>query len=294
MNAKLANILKTIFIETQNWKDISAGLVKDYEMTKSYPSRDGKKIVVKKRFPISCELSQVECQKGDYTILTPDSKKRAITYFEDLGTTPTGRNGGHEFSMISNIRLVCWLNMNMFGYNECSISNRLIISIMDQIPENYYNYNGFDQLKIELVRIVPKNAGIFSRYTYDEPITQYLLKPYDYFAIDFRASYKINSGCFDAIVLGDDPCHPQSLSPSGGEPVLKGKLSHRVQFRTDPIELEYDIEMDVAQYKIESFQFGQMVLDENQYSHIGTKIKVIDPNADTDGDVFVNIELTRR
>ena len=44
-------------------------------------------------------------------------------------------------------------------------------------------------------REAPRSPELFSKYTYDEAETQYLMLPFEYFAFDFQVSYVLKNGC---------------------------------------------------------------------------------------------------
>lgn len=291
MNALLANILRDKIIESQDWMDVSAGLVKDFERVIATPARDGKVFKVRKKYPVSCDYTSEDCEKGKYKNLIPATTKRCITYFEDLGAQPTGRQGD-VFKFTSGLRLVCWFNMNRFAVGgACSFSNRLIVEILSKLPLSPFNDSGLTKIQIGQARIVPKTAAIFSRYTYDEPIMQYLLYPYDYFAIDFKIDYEVDHGCFDPISTDEADCTPLE-SATGYVPPAKGSFSRHINFYTDPNLMEYEIpELDGME--IDTIQFGSLNLTPNQWEYIGTTFRIIDPNSDTDGGIYINIEYHR-
>lgn len=291
MNALLANILRQTLVESQDWSDVSAGLVKDFDKVMAIPVRDGKKFSVRMKVPVSCDYTSEDCEKGKYKNLVPATVKRCITYFEDLGAQPTGRQGD-IFKFTAGLRLVCWFNMNRFAVGgACSFSNRLIVEILSKLPLSPFNASGLTKIEIGQARIVPKTSAIFSRYTYDEPIMQYLLFPYDYFAIDFKIDYEVDYNCFDPISTDEADCTPLESS-SGYVPPAKGSFSRHISFYTDPDIMDYDIpELDGM--VVDEVQFGSLNLTPSQWGYIDTTFTIIGPNADTSGGIYVNIEYHR-
>ncbi len=208
MNTVIANILKER-IETLNWVDVCSGLVKEFIKTDTI-IRNDKPIVIRKTFPVSCDVTNADCVAGKYMDLVPNSRKRSIIYFEDYGVRPIVQSN-LDFSWKSQLRLVCWVNMNKFDYNECSISALLIQSLLSKFPIGFGNLGGFNRVGFSVAGEIPKDARIFSRYSYDESVTQYLVKPFDYFALNIETTFTTNPTCFDPIAIkADDSCPPNN------------------------------------------------------------------------------------
>ena len=207
MNSEIAKILRDKFIEPLNWKDAYAGLVNDFVRIDIGENAKGNKVPIRKVFPISCDASFEECTNGKYQWLAPNVKKRSVIYFEDRGSILLSRNADN-YNFTSRIRMTVWFNSNKFGYgNECDISPRLIGNILQFIPVSPFNESYFSRISIKFIGEEVKDSRIFSRFTYDEPITQYLLKPYGYFALNFEVNYTANDSCFEEILLDDVHCN---------------------------------------------------------------------------------------
>lgn len=166
---------------------------------------------IKQRFPIATEsvLNGI-CTEGNEIIATPDSSVKGIIYFEDNGTFADGRvRSGNQFQFTSNLRLVCWINkrkVNSETYSEISLLaiNEVIEKL--EVDRNPKSDGMFSNVTISVQRIPSQDAGIFSRYTYDETITQYLRPPFEFFAIDLVIKYSINPNCLSQITLNPSQC----------------------------------------------------------------------------------------
>lgn len=199
MNVSIAKIIKGK-IESLNWADLVSGLVREYVKVDTIDTAQGK-AQQRKTFPVSCDLTNNECKGGRYMDLVPNSKKRSILYFEDGGTSLIEVKG-NDYRYRSNLLLVGWVNMEMFDtQNNCSISPQLITSILDSLPKNEFNEDGFTRIKMQFVSERPKNSAIFARYTYDEGLTGFLLYPYDFFALQLKTEFTVNAACFDPIEI---------------------------------------------------------------------------------------------
>lgn len=203
MNAAIANILKG-YLTPLSWVEHAAGLVKPLIKLTSVP-KDGKMIVTRDVFPVSCDVSWADCQGGKYKDLIPAQKYRSIIYFEDLGCVKVSNDGGYH-NWKSRLKLVGWVNMSKFNFNGCYLSPLLIQSIEKALPDYYFNSPPYAKIQVLSVSELPKDATIFSKYTYKEEVMQYLMFPFDYFALQIDTEFSISPDCIDEITLKDDAC----------------------------------------------------------------------------------------
>lgn len=193
MNQAIANIVRDK-IKGLAFMDKVAGLVRPL----TFKVQDDNGTTTKKTFPVSCEICWDDCVKGKgVQDLVPDSDKRSVTYFEDLGVTPV-QNNGTSVDFVSNLKLVCWLNMAKMGKNECSISGVAIAAILAELPVNFFNSGIYTRIRIETGAQSAKDPAIFSKYSYDESTIQFLMHPYDYFSINIKTSFRVSTACLDA------------------------------------------------------------------------------------------------
>lgn len=142
-------------------------------------------------FPVSCNASA----PIEYTALLPDSSKKSVMYLEDKGIRPTDEDvqGIH---MTAGYDLIGWLNMEKIGYKGCSFSGTAIAGILSKIPNNKFNQGFYSQIKIEFLGQYQKNANPFSKYSaFDETKVQYLMNPYDFFALSMEVRFIVNKNC---------------------------------------------------------------------------------------------------
>lgn len=210
MNADIANILKS-YIEPLDFVDRITGLVRPIiktDVVEMY-NDDNELIgeqVIKKIFPVSCSVTHEECFEGErYMDLVPNSDYRSIIYFEDKGTILTGMQG-KRMQFMSALRLVCWLNLDMFDTTSCTLSAPVMAAIIHAIPTSHFNDGNYQGISAKLTSIPPKDASIFGAYTYNEETNQHLLYPYDYFALDLNIDFMIHESCINAIVIKDKTC----------------------------------------------------------------------------------------
>lgn len=189
MTSDLANILRS-YIESISFIDKIGGLVKP--MTLVNTDDAGKSY--KKIIPVDCNVTYDDCISGRYTDLIPNSKYKSVSYFEDGGTVKIN-DGKADFAFQSNIKFICWLNLKKLGKENCSVSAIAIATILDKIPNKYLNSSPYTRIQIICTGEDVKSPAIFSKYTYDEATIQYLMYPYDYFALNFQVKYVIPRGC---------------------------------------------------------------------------------------------------
>lgn len=196
MNNKIANIIVD-YIKELDWIDKLAGMTQVARV--SQQSGDTK---VEKRYPISCAMTFDEsCKKGCYDELAPNSEYRSLIYFEDGSFAFTGKAGKKKYYQ-STLRLVCWLNYKKLG-GGCGQTGNYIIDIIKSLPAFPVQVDDILGLNIEVMSQVPRSNAIFSQYTYNELQTQYLMLPYDYFALEIRTTFYVIPEC---VTPSDNGC----------------------------------------------------------------------------------------
>lgn len=190
MNQAIASIIKGR-IEDLDFVDKIAGLVATQYMTMT--DADGSKVT--KSYPVACCVTADNCIAGDYDELTPDSRYKSVIYFEDGGISFVRYEGNFKH-YISRLRLVCWLNVKMIlgddcDASQCTYSSHAVADIIRHLPEFPVNFAPFVRVYSEVANQVVRSNSIFSAYTYNEKQVQYLMSPYDYFALDIETSFAI-------------------------------------------------------------------------------------------------------
>ena len=201
MNKELSKILRERLQENGGLPFVEryAGLVQTVEKIDIDVNQNN----VRKRFPVATESVLNGVCNSNEIIMTPDSSVKGIVYFEDGGTTPMGRKGS-RFLYSSNLTLVCWINRAKVVSNIYSeITGIAIQNIIEKmrVDENPENVSIFTGMTVSVVRILPQEASIFSKYTYDETITQFLRPPFEFFALGLQIKYGINSDCVEPLTI---------------------------------------------------------------------------------------------
>lgn len=198
MTVDIGNILINKLVDLP-WVDKYAGVVKPLTM-----HGDDKKRIV---FPASCQETFWNCSEGKYKSLIPDSSKRSILYLEDRGIRAISTSGP-KIVFRASFDLVCWLNMKLLGFEGCSYSSQAIMGILNKLPIGIpFNNGNYHKINITLNGERPKNENPFSKYSYDEATTQFLMYPFDFFVLNFDVEFEINKRCAEVSELGTvSPC----------------------------------------------------------------------------------------
>lgn len=203
MNQAIANIIKG-HIEDLDFVDKIAGLtaVTYFEIK----DKDGN--MVQKSFPVACCTTANDCKEGAYNDLMPNSDYKTVIYFEDRGVSFTKKESHWKY-YTSNLRLVCWINIEKITGAECksevpcTYAAHIIAEIIRALPEFPENHSPFDFVYSEVVNQDIRSNAIFSAYTYDEKHSQYLMAPFDYFALDIQTQFAI---CLKGTDVYDATC----------------------------------------------------------------------------------------
>lgn len=204
MNQAIANIIRE-YIDELSFIDKIAGLVSTQYMTVT--NENGVK--VQKSYPVACCVSADDCKEGAYNDLTPNSDYKTVLYFEDGGVSFVRAQGNFRYYQ-SRLRLVCWINVAKLNEDPChtdipcTASTNIIIELIRAIPDFPFNYPPFMQVRFEVTNQLIRSNSIFSAYTYNEVQNQYLMAPYDYFALDINTTFAI-------CMTGEDEYGPRCL-----------------------------------------------------------------------------------
>ena len=203
MNQSIASIIKS-HIEDLDFVDKIAGLtaVTNIEIK----DKDGN--MVQKSFPVACCVTAADCKEGAYNDLMPNSEYRTVIYFEDKGVTFTRREGKWKYYQ-SQLRLVCWINIELLTGAECksevpcTYAAHIVAEIIRALPQFPEEHSPFNFVYSEVTDQEVRNNAIFSQYTYDEKHSQYLMAPYDYFALNIQTEFAI---CLSGTDVYDATC----------------------------------------------------------------------------------------
>lgn len=190
MTIEVGDIIKE-FLKDLTFIDRLAGVVRVITKTDIVEKR---KVISK--FPVACDVSPEECVTSDkYFDLVPDSSKGCIVYLEDLGVIFRGQDGGKQVYK-AKYKLVGWVNNAKLGYEDCSVTGKIIASIINVFPVVPFNDGIYLSGSVVVQGQEPKTGqNPFAKYSYDEKISQYLLYPFDYFSLFIDVNFTINKKC---------------------------------------------------------------------------------------------------
>lgn len=198
MNSAIADIIRGK-IDTLCFVDKISGLVRPVSMILT----NNDNVKVEKIFPVACSVTHQECQAGKYMDLVPNSKYRSVIYFEENSLTFIERIGNIQ-KMESSLKLVGWLNLKK---TDCVVSDKAILLILSAIPSIPFSDDIYDRISIVIESEERKNKDIFSKYSYEETVNQYLLYPYDYFALNIKTTFSVNTDCIEQFnCTADETC----------------------------------------------------------------------------------------
>lgn len=195
MNSRIASILKDRIAEF-SYVDKVAGLVRTIEY-----QRAGEVI----KIPVASDVEDaLACDDSMLREMVPNSSYQAIVYFEDRGFVPI-RSRTRGLSYQSRLRLVCWVNGAKFG-GDPDAAAKIEQQFLLAMSSGTYNFGPFAGVRHSVEGVAQKGHAIFSAYTYPDSARQYLLPPYDAFAIDVLTILRVLRGCEDQVTLGNDEC----------------------------------------------------------------------------------------
>lgn len=203
MNQGIADIIRG-HIDGLDFVDKIAGLT----AVQVFDILDGENKRVEKRFPVACCTTADDCKTGAYNELMPDSKYKTVIYFEDKGISFVKAESNWKYFK-SSLRLVCWINVaKILGDTcktgtTCTLSAHLIAEIIRAIPAMPEDHSPFYRVYSEVVSQEVRSNSIFSAYTFDEKQCQFLMYPYDYFALDIETNFAL---CLKETTTYDATC----------------------------------------------------------------------------------------
>jgi hypothetical protein len=132
----------------------------------------------------------------------PEEKFKGLIYFEDEGCSLSNIRHTRLTMYNAKLRLVCWINMKKISreYNVDTAS--MAINQASQILCNSkYEQQPFFGVRVSVTTVPPQSANIFSRYDFDQTQGQYLMPPFEFFAMDLNIRFGVPKNCY----VGLDP-----------------------------------------------------------------------------------------
>jgi hypothetical protein len=162
-----------------------------------------------KRFPVSYDTNDSgnPCFTNPERDLVPDSSRKSIIYFEDMGLSRTITDGRRTYQ--SRLRLVAWLNRTrLVAGRYTEIAGRVMADIISRLETTgkLENFDIFQRFNTQVANIPPVSPALFGQYNYDETIRQHLRPPYEYFAIDLLTTFEVRINCLEELTWEVQAC----------------------------------------------------------------------------------------
>lgn len=208
MIARLASLLRAR-IEALSYVDRVAGLVRPI----TYEREEGKVTI-----PVALDGTTPDCSPEQMQDMVPDERYACMVYFEDRGGIQRTQHRTRGISFSAKLRLVCWVNTQKFASDPMATDRiqQQMVAALQTMPYNWGTLVGIR----EVVEGIPqRGSGLFSAYTYPESARQYLMAPFDAFAIDIAVEFRLSKGCDPDVELQDDACwSPPAPGPAPTPP----------------------------------------------------------------------------
>lgn len=174
------------------------------------------------RFPITDDAIGRSCfETGRYYEMLPNSKLKAVTFWQQLGDLQMTDQGPKKNRNIfrGRIRLVGWLNVPALGVTDTQAPFSAEAAILNALTVGQQQ-QGIStgplagvQYELKTVGSVARTPAIFQAYTLPDSA---LLYPVDYFALDFELTVAVPVSCL-AFVPDAEVCEDHT-TPDVSEP----------------------------------------------------------------------------
>lgn len=201
---KIAELLRDQ-ISDLNFIEVAAGLAKPViDRTNATPPDSESAEMVDKIVPMAYNDLGIVCESGDLYVLTPDTKKMSIVWWEDNGIELVNETT-YYYHAVANLLCVGWWNLPRINsaYTDASL---LVANIIAEIPERLTNVDYLSQMQVSFAGEVPNGAEILSKYTLDEAENQFATFPYAVTGINFTVDFAFGKNCVDAVTLNPQVC----------------------------------------------------------------------------------------
>jgi hypothetical protein len=198
----IRKIVKEIlpYLSVLNFSETVAGCVTTLSVNR--PAKDNK--VVIKKYPVYINTNKDVCDNSDYIALVPNSDKKSIIYFEENGIRSKMINN-NLIEITANVKLIFWCNLKRIN-STFTDAELLKLNIIKAIPDTIANIFPYSFVRINYIGEDAKNVSIFSKYTYNEEEKQYLIYPFDYFALNYEILFQVGKNCVEDIVISPAEC----------------------------------------------------------------------------------------
>ena len=162
-----------------------------------------------KTLPVAVNTDVTTCNDSELLDFVPDNSKKSIIYFEDRGTSLV-KMENQSLYYTASFTLICWFNFNQIDHTLTNTS-KIAGVILKRLPIVLGNITPLIGVVLSVNGQQPNDGGVFSKYSYLEEQTQYILYPFGYVAFDLTASFSVRKDCIPEIVEDVDECDTRPL-----------------------------------------------------------------------------------
>jgi hypothetical protein len=137
--------------------------------------------------------------------LVPDSSDKGLIYFEHVSLRATGTTG-EATNFESILKLVFWGKLNpLAGAYDGAFDKAFLtasvtptyaqLKLMSRVPMTLHKSDNLARLMHSIDKVHMVQDDLFSKYTYKEEQTQYLLAPYTAFGFDIKSTFTVSLKC---------------------------------------------------------------------------------------------------
>jgi hypothetical protein len=202
---KIARRITTEYLRDLSFADRTGGLVMRMNDSRTTP----------KSYPV--EINQ-DKELGDNQYmrrLVPDTNLKSLMYWEQRTPPTVTKEHNKWYECEASLSLVVW-----FSYLQVDPDMKdpayLIAQIVNAIPFKVGNYQCLAAITCSYAGQDSNDGSIFTKYTYNEPNSQFFKYPYDYFVLNFDVSYRVVADCEEKN-LTSLPVAPVMLYVDGNE-----------------------------------------------------------------------------
>ena len=152
---------------------------------------------------MSLGTSGCNASTENYEIYFPDSRYKSVIFFEDNGVRLVTQDR-FKTDFVASLRLVCWFNKKKINPSVTRFD--LIQNLNNLIVDEQVNTTDFNRLYVEFKGEAEHSEGIYSKYDLDVAMYQYMMHPYELFALDYDVNFTVTKICIDEIELNPDIC----------------------------------------------------------------------------------------
>lgn len=202
---KIAELLRDQ-ISSLNFVEVAAGLAKPYIVRVNTTPIDAEAPeMLDKIVPMAYNDLGIVCETdGSLYELVPDTTKKSIVWWEDLGTEPLVEET-YYYQCRSSLMCVGWWNLPLIDQTMIDPS-LLVANIIAAVPESLTNVDYLSQIRVAFAGEEISGASVLDKYTFNDAEDQFATFPYAVTGIRFTVDFAFGKNCVDTVVLNPSSC----------------------------------------------------------------------------------------